>query len=380
MANPLSNLKPALEVLARNVDILPATGQAVEELLHPDHEEVEDSILSREDKRLEVIGERPNRDLYVSTLPLPRTERHLFRYFLDGAQRCYFIGSTLEGERTSPIHIAQVGTTIVHRRDDGTVHAAHSRQDTLLLLARSRLSEGVWTRVEQAATAAGFQLVDITEHDDVTLSLSSEMDLRTRAVNKASGVMRTREYEAARDLAGRREGEWLVIDGFLRFQFQKLAQVPNLIGVAKSFTKNPVFRYGRGPRAETLPMSRLLAGLPAQHRTCVFTATTGDIGFWYVRLREQGEVEYPMMGVVKVEIPLPADGEPIDSELVNTLSRALVAERHVTPHGRDRRWHVHLYPIYLAEQVIKNSFLSPEVIRNAIRWPRLAGVTVRRES
>ena len=29
MANPLSNLKPALEVLAQNVDILPATGQAV---------------------------------------------------------------------------------------------------------------------------------------------------------------------------------------------------------------------------------------------------------------------------------------------------------------------------------------------------------------
>lgn len=30
MPNPLSGLKPALEVLAQNVDILPATGQAVE--------------------------------------------------------------------------------------------------------------------------------------------------------------------------------------------------------------------------------------------------------------------------------------------------------------------------------------------------------------
>ena len=79
MANPLSGLKPALEVLARNVDILPATGQAVEDLLRPDHEEVEDSILSREDKRIDVIGERPNRALYVPTPPLPRPERHLFR-------------------------------------------------------------------------------------------------------------------------------------------------------------------------------------------------------------------------------------------------------------------------------------------------------------
>lgn len=30
MSNPLSGLKPALEVLAQDVDIPPATGQAVE--------------------------------------------------------------------------------------------------------------------------------------------------------------------------------------------------------------------------------------------------------------------------------------------------------------------------------------------------------------
>jgi hypothetical protein len=97
-----------------------------------------------------------------------------------------------------------------------------------------------------------------------------------------------------------------------------------------------------------------------------------------VRLREQGEVDYPMMGVIKVETPMPANGEPIDSEQVDILSRVLVAERHVTPHGRDTRWHVHLYPIYLAEQVIKNGFLSQEVIRSAIRWPTLAAMSTRR--
>jgi hypothetical protein len=37
MANPLSGLKPALEVLAQNVDILPATGQAVEEMTPTKH-------------------------------------------------------------------------------------------------------------------------------------------------------------------------------------------------------------------------------------------------------------------------------------------------------------------------------------------------------
>ena len=48
MPNPLSGLKPALEVLAQNVDILPATGQAVEDLLRPDQEEVEDRHGCRE--------------------------------------------------------------------------------------------------------------------------------------------------------------------------------------------------------------------------------------------------------------------------------------------------------------------------------------------
>lgn len=369
MSNPLSSLKPALQVLAQNVDILPATGQAVEDLLHPDQEEVEDSLLSREERRVEFLGEHPNRDLYVPTPPLPRTECHLFRYFLDGAQRSHFIGSALERERTTPIHIAQVGTAIVHRRPDGSVHTAHAQHRLLLLLARSHLSEGVWGQLQAVAEASGFDLVDITQEEPGSLPSPAEADLRTRAVNRANAVMRRDEALAAQRLQGRGEDEWLVIDGFLRFQFQQLTRIPRLIAVAKAFTKEPVFYRGHGPRREVLPMSRLLAGLPAQHRTCVFTTGSREIGFWYVRLREQGQVDYPMMGVVKVEIAMPPDGSPLDSDLINLLSRALVAERHVTPHGRDRRWHVHLYPIYLAEQVIKNGFLSHEVVRSAIRWP-----------
>jgi len=54
MANPLSGLTPALEVLAQNVDILPATGQAVEDLLRPDQEEIEDTILTKDDMRVDV--------------------------------------------------------------------------------------------------------------------------------------------------------------------------------------------------------------------------------------------------------------------------------------------------------------------------------------
>lgn len=40
------------------------------------------------------------------------------------------------------------------------------------------------------------------------------------------------------------------------------------------------------------------------------------------------------------------------------------------PHGRDNRWRCHLYPIFLAEQTIKNGFYSKDVLMGMIRWPR----------
>ena len=76
------------------------------------------------------------------------------------------------------------------------------------------------------------------------------------------------------------------------------------------------------------------------------------------------------MGVVKVELPCP-DRTPVDAQLADLLSRALVAERNVTPYGRDSRWHCHLYPIFLAEEAIKNGFYSKDVLMGMIRWPRV---------
>jgi hypothetical protein len=77
------------------------------------------------------------------------------------------------------------------------------------------------------------------------------------------------------------------------------------------------------------------------------------------------------MGVVKVEYPNPS-GEAVPSHLIDNLSRALVGERSETPHGKDVRWHAHLYAIFLAEQAVKNSFLSHEALKAGLRWPERA--------
>lgn len=369
MANPLSGLKPALEVLAENLEILPATGQAVADLMRPDQEEIEDEILNNDSLRVDMLIESPSRDVYRPTPAVRRRERHFFRYFLDGSRRSYFIGTALERDRSTPIQMAQIGAAVIYRLEDGSVKAVRSKQRLMLLLAKDRVSDDIWGQLK-ARTGEDVLLKDITEEDQLNGPIAGAVDLRTRGGGKVNWEMHRLEIEVVNSLAERDEDEWIIVDGSLNFE--PPISTSNTIGVAKSFSKRPVFTIGRGPRRERYPLFRLLAGLQVAHRTCAFSAKSGQLAFWYVRLREQGAVDYPLMGVIKVEILNPS-GEAVASEKIDLISRALVAERHVTPHGRDRRWHVHLYPIYLAERVIKNRFLSEEVIRSATRWPTLEG-------
>ena len=91
MPNPFAGLRPALEVIAQEAEILPATGQALEDLMRPDQDEVYDRIRTGiDDKILDVLIEAPNRSTYVPVPPLYRPEKHVYRYFLDGSARTYF--------------------------------------------------------------------------------------------------------------------------------------------------------------------------------------------------------------------------------------------------------------------------------------------------
>ncbi|MGC8960778.1 MAG: hypothetical protein ACP5OO_13555, partial [Chloroflexia bacterium] len=164
----------------------------------------------------------------------------------------------------------------------------------------------------------------------------------------------------------------LIADGSLQFDpiltaLGAAGGIQPVVGVAKNFRKDPQFVFGRGPRAERRSIYKLLADLGAQHRTAVFSAGEGQVVFWYVRLREQRHLDYPLMGVVKVELVNPSQ-EPVPSDLIDELSRALVAERSVTPHGQDRRWHAHIYPIFLAERAVKEGLLSREAVQQFLKW------------
>lgn len=372
----LQDLRHILKTIAQDVEVLPAVGGAVEDLERPDFEEREDQALNEGEKVFETIFERdpslPAPPLYRPVPPLGRDQRHLFRYFLDGSFRSYFLGTVLENERESPVHFAQVGACVLRREDDGSVRREALRVENVLLAGKQRLSEAVWTKLETLAHSAAIKLVDLTEKDIVS-GVLSDFDLRNKAGGKVRYTMRALEARMIADILPQlSEERWLVADGSLLFDptLRVLStgdQIKPVIGVSKNFRKDPQFVLGRGPRAVRHSVYKLLANLQAEHRTAAFSAREGRVVFWYVRLREQTHLDYPLMGVVKVELVNPTQ-EPVPSDLIDGLSRALVAERSVTPHGQDRRWHAHLYPIFLAERAVKESLLSREAVQQFLKW------------
>jgi hypothetical protein len=368
----LQDLRQILRAISREVDVLSAVGGAVEDLERPDFEEREDRALNEEERVFETIFEDDRSSLYRPVPPIGRSERHLFRYFLDGSFRSYFLGTVLENERESPVHFAQIGACVLRREDDGSVRREALRVENVLLAGKQRLSEVVWARLEGLALGSSVRLVDLTE-PDVVSGTPSDFDLRGKAAGKVRFVMRTLEAELMKEVLPRLGGgSWLAADGSLLFDpiFRLLAGregIPPVIGVSKNFRKDPQFVFGRGPRAERRSIYNLLVDLREEYRTAAFSAQGGRVVFWYVRLREQTHLDYPLMGVVKVELANPSQ-DPVPSGLIDEISGALVAERRVAPHGQDRRWHAHLYPIFLAERAVQESLLSREAVRQFLKW------------
>uniref|UniRef100_A0A7V4DYH3 NurA domain-containing protein n=1 Tax=Dictyoglomus thermophilum TaxID=14 RepID=A0A7V4DYH3_DICTH len=374
MPNPLKEINPVLNLLGSEIKILPAIGGAVEELQHADEEEVEDKIINKKDI-IETFAETPEpkpNNLYRKTPPLSRKEKHMFRFFIDGSLKTYFLGTGIEGTRSFPIELAQIGSAVIRREDDGTLKVHERRLKIILLLPKKNqgVSDTVWEELRKIEKPNFFEVVDFTLPDPLA---DTKSDPRDKAGAKARSSMHKLEIELIKSTDPyRNENSWLILDGSIKFVEEDIWNTwknnPNVVGIAKSFRKDLIFQIDRRLK-KRIDITTLLAGLPYGHRTVAFGAFEGQVAFWYVRIREQKEVDYPLMGVIKVEYPC-LDRNPIPSELADLISSALIAERNVTPYGLDRRWHCSLYPIYVAEQVIKNSFFSKEVLMGCIKFPK----------
>jgi len=377
MPNPLNYIIPILDLLGKGIKILPATGGAVEDLQHPDQEEIEDIIINRDVSEITAFAETPEpniSNIYRPTPPVFRRNKHLFRFFIDGSIRTYFLATGIEGTRSFPIELAQIGAAVIERNDNGGIKVRAHKQKVLLLLPKQNqgISDTLWSQIRKFERSDFLEIVDFTLPDPLS---DAKKDPRDKAGAKARSAMHKLEIELIKSTdACRDENTWLILDGSVKFIEEDIwdswkdKEGPYIIGVAKSFRKDPMFQFGR-KFSQRKDITSILAGLPHAHRTVAFSAYDGQVAFWYVRLREQRELDYPLMGVVKVELPRP-DRTPVPAELADLISCALVAERNVTPYGVERRWHCSLYPIYIAEQVIKNKFFSREVLMGCIKWPK----------
>ena len=124
MSNPFQGLRPALEAINQEAKVLPATGQALEDLMRPGSRRSQSIVFGAStDRAMDVVLESPNRKSYVTLQPLYRTQEHVLRFFLDGSARTFFLGDAVEGNRQTPVHVAQVwcgcGITRRQRSSEG---------------------------------------------------------------------------------------------------------------------------------------------------------------------------------------------------------------------------------------------------------------------
>ena len=138
MSNPLNPIIPILDLLGKELKILPATGGATEELQHPDQEEIEDTLMTKGTEQITAFAETPEPDIYNIYRPAPplfRYQKHHFRFFVDGSIRTYFLGTGIEGTRSFPIELAQVGSAVIQRNTNGQIKV-HSHKEIKTNLTR----------------------------------------------------------------------------------------------------------------------------------------------------------------------------------------------------------------------------------------------------
>jgi len=304
--------------------------------------------------------------------PLHRENKHIFRFFLDGSLKTYYLGEYIIPTFSFPFMAGEIAAACLHRNDNGTLSIPSNgfkRRICLLLPNESLLPDSLQTELdeitEKMKTYGGLK-VEIL-YTEETESKDWRSSLRAKGISE----MHETEVQLAKSVRGDLTDQWLVIDGAIRKK--TFLDLENVIGLAKSFSRLPIFEI---ERRITLDIVRLLAGLKEGERTLIFKQgiAEGDaesgvkkaLGFWYLRLRAGEWLENPLQGVVKVEMKIEkeiADSQTI--ETVNEISKALMAERTVSPYPTPR-WHAHIYPIYVAENYIKSNFLSQYYFRGLL--------------
>lgn len=365
----VKTLEKIISAAAGYIELLPASSGAIEEMTFIDETERDDTKFTAEYLSVDSVLEKPMPNwTYRKVEPINRKTKHLFKYFLDGSFRHYFLATGLEHDRSTPVFLAQTAIVILERDDLGKLKQVMHQHNWLMLISKARISNSAWNGIMEEAKKAeiDLKLYDLAEEDPLSGRTFEGQDLRERGRGKTRYLMSKAEFEIVSKFRDRFPQGWLIKDGLLSLgSYGAGMSLPEIIAVAKSFTTIQKFTVCDGAKRKKENIASLISNLPPYRRTPVFEGYGGNTGFWYLRLREAKELQFPLFGVIKVEIPNIAE-QQITTDLIDELSGALLAEQFVTPYGSDDRWHTHLYPIYQAEHSAKQLFYSTEVIQGCI--------------
>ena len=299
----------------------------------------------------------------------------LFQYFLDGSRRTYKIVDfgTRDG-KFLPIVAGQIGTAVC-KREKGKLKRHRILRENVIALP-DRLS-GEYEQIAREIPKMQFpkkgkRKLSIGKVLKYRYQENPDRPFENLAIAKIQTTMMGMEIELIREMVASKvleTNKMLIVDGSLQFSGVEDSDeiFKHVVGVSKSF--NPNLR-GLLKSSKNKQIGSYLTQLEFGQRTPVFVYEPQNqkgrkrktkIGAWYLRIRPKNKVKRPLDGIIKLEKIATTRTEKNDffeTDMIDQISLSILLERNVTCYGNDPRWANHLYPIYLTELFLKNSFVS----------------------
>ncbi|TCX50645.1 MULTISPECIES: hypothetical protein [unclassified Dehalobacter] len=299
-------------------------------------------------------------------LEIPDVPFSLFHYFMDGSRRTYKIGDlVIAGKKIYPVIAAQVRAGCVQRNSTKVSKQTLLSQNYLLI--SSSFNDVNFDQIK-ARIRRCTKLMYPLMVEKYTFNKMKDSAPNNAAIAKANSLMHKLEIDILTEMvtAGVLDtNKMLIVDGPLQFLAEDNGKDDfadlfyNVIGVSKSFDPN----LSISDKRSGAHIGAQILNLNYGERTPVFKKKNSRgrvFGFWYLRIRKPQNVKNPLDGIIKVEkMAIREDIENgFDTDVIDNISLSLIAERIPTCHGKDNRWPNHLYPVYLAETMIKSTFAS----------------------
>jgi len=351
--NLLKNFRQQLE--SYGIQIWSSSESLPEEVLQQFIRSEEETVTGQ--PRAEELHPQEKIDqLPEDTIPI------LLKHFVDGSPRTVNVGFLLGANGISyPVALSHVGAAAV-AFDNGQWRETGFKEKHLILTS---VRQGMGLKIQLSGK---WELEDPLDQLGRQINLTDIAEMRSAAVRRARRRMKNCEKELVLNLSNKFPEEWIVVDGTL-FDIEGYSDLKDVqvIGVSKSFTLDPIVIKGDKPERIGYLVG-MLRNLPVGWRSPVYRLTPDQnrperyTYMWFVRLHEPRQS--PISGVVKVELP-PSE-RYLDSDLrvqtIDAISYEIFRLRN--PYLYDnRRGESFLYPIYVAETLVKSKLSSVEKLR-----------------